>query len=91
MRLRCEARMETVSSLLRKHGQHSGGGGGGGEGEFFPRFAGVVWVAVPLALRARRINTGAGEDNGIDHDKNWLRFPYDSTFLRSHYLHPHPY
>jgi hypothetical protein len=22
--------------------------------------------------------------------KNWLRFPYDSTFLRSHYLHPHP-
>jgi hypothetical protein len=34
--------------------------------------------------------TGAGGDNGIDHNKNWLRFPYDSTFLRSHYLHPHP-
>jgi hypothetical protein len=37
------------------------------------------------------MHTGAGEDHGIDHDKNWLRFPYDSTFLRSHYLHPHPY
>jgi hypothetical protein len=35
--------------------------------------------------------TGAGEDNGIDHKKNWLRFPYDSTVLRSHDLHPHPY
>eukprot|EP01047_Picozoa_sp_COSAG01_P005400 COSAG01_NODE_184_length_22692_cov_155.762758_6_plen_154_part_00 len=35
--------------------------------------------------------TGAGEDNGIDHSKNRLRFPYDSTFLRSHYLRPHPY
>jgi hypothetical protein len=23
--------------------------------------------------------------------KNWRRFPYDSTFWRSHYLHPHPY
>eukprot|EP01047_Picozoa_sp_COSAG01_P020306 COSAG01_NODE_1152_length_11492_cov_12.314842_15_plen_243_part_00 len=23
--------------------------------------------------------------------QNWLRFPYDSTFLQSHYLHPHPY
>jgi hypothetical protein len=29
--------------------------------------------------------TGAGEDNGIDHtDQTWLRFPYDSTFVRSH-------
>jgi hypothetical protein len=35
--------------------------------------------------------TGAGDDHGIDHHKNWLRFPYDSTFLRSRYLHPHPY
>eukprot|EP01049_Picozoa_sp_SAG25_P016548 SAG25_NODE_3849_length_950_cov_1.002350_2_plen_86_part_00 len=34
--------------------------------------------------------TGAGEDNGIDHSKNWLRFPYESTCLRSHYLHLHP-
>jgi hypothetical protein len=34
---------------------------------------------------------GAGEDHGIDHDKNWLRFPYDSTVVRSHYLHPHPH
>jgi hypothetical protein len=25
------------------------------------------------------------------HNKNSLRFTYDSTFLRSHYLHPHPY
>jgi hypothetical protein len=29
---------------------------------------------------------GAGEDHGIDHSKSWLRFPYDSTFLRSHYI-----
>jgi MFS family permease len=36
------------------------------------------------------VRTGAGGDNGIDHTKNWLRVPYDSTFLRSHYLHPHP-
>jgi hypothetical protein len=36
-------------------------------------------------------NTGAGGDNGIDHHENWLRFPYDSTVLRSHDLHPHPY
>jgi hypothetical protein len=35
--------------------------------------------------------TGAGDDHGIDHNKNWLRFPDDSTFLRSHYLHSHPY
>jgi hypothetical protein len=35
--------------------------------------------------------TGAGEDNGIGHDKNCLRFTYDSTFLRSQYLHPHPF
>jgi hypothetical protein len=41
--------------------------------------------------RARALATGAGEDNGIDHNKHWLRFPYDSTFLRSHYLHPNPY
>jgi hypothetical protein len=33
---------------------------------------------------------GAGEDNEIAHNKNWLRFPYDFTFLRSHQLHPHP-
>jgi hypothetical protein len=35
--------------------------------------------------------TGAGGDNGIDHDKNWLRFPYVSIVLRSHDLHPEPY
>ena len=39
----------------------------------------------------RPSDTGAGGDNGIEHNKNWLRFPYDSTILRSHYLHPHPY
>jgi hypothetical protein len=26
--------------------------------------------------------TGAGGDHGIDHHKNWLSFPYDSTVLR---------
>jgi hypothetical protein len=43
---------------------------------------------VPVGMRG---GTGAGEDNGIDHNKNWLRFTYDSKVLRSHYLHPHPY
>jgi hypothetical protein len=28
---------------------------------------------------------------GADHNKDWLRLPYDSTFLRSHYLDSHPY
>jgi hypothetical protein len=27
----------------------------------------------------------------MDHNQNWLRFPYDSACLRSHYLHPRPY
>jgi hypothetical protein len=54
------------------------------------------WSQSSEGLRAARSSnhhhhTGAGEDNGIDHNQNWLRFPYDSTFLRSHYLHPHPY
>jgi hypothetical protein len=61
---------------------------------------GAIQVATSLADKAlnvatfgetaRPLSTGAGEDNGIDHDKNLLRFPCDSTFLRSHYLHPHP-
>jgi hypothetical protein len=29
----------------------------------------------------RRVSTGAGEDHGIDHDKNWLRFPYVFSYL----------
>jgi hypothetical protein len=36
------------------------------------------------------VNTAAGEDNGIDHNKNRLRFPYIFIFFRSYYLHPHP-
>jgi hypothetical protein len=35
-----------------------GGGGGGGGGESFPR---VDWVAVPKALRARRVNRRRGQ------------------------------
>jgi hypothetical protein len=36
----------------------------------------------PPPRRHERPNyTGAGEDTGIDHNKIWLRFPYDSTFL----------
>eukprot|EP01047_Picozoa_sp_COSAG01_P034920 COSAG01_NODE_2646_length_7319_cov_2.926316_8_plen_60_part_00 len=27
----------------------------------------------------------------MDHRQSWLIFTYDSTFLRSHYLPPHPY
>jgi hypothetical protein len=46
---------------------------------------------VGVANWGRDPPTGAGEDNGIAQNQNWLRFPYDSTFLRSHYLHPHPY
>jgi hypothetical protein len=42
-------------------------------------------------LRVITKHTGAGGDNGIDHNKNWLRFPYASEFSRSHDLHPHPY
>jgi hypothetical protein len=34
--------------------------------------------------------TGAGGDYGIGVHKSWLRFPYDSTFWRAYYLHPHP-
>jgi hypothetical protein len=54
----------------------------------------VLWrcsVRLPYHPPLVIIITGAGEDHGIDHNKNLLRFPYDSTFLRSHYLHPHPY
>eukprot|EP01047_Picozoa_sp_COSAG01_P021790 COSAG01_NODE_1275_length_10938_cov_100.784482_14_plen_92_part_00 len=36
------------------------------------------------------VGTGAGGDTGIDHNKTWPKFPYDPTFWRSHYLHPHP-
>eukprot|EP01047_Picozoa_sp_COSAG01_P049621 COSAG01_NODE_4936_length_4610_cov_4.930836_2_plen_128_part_00 len=32
---------------------------------------------------------GAGGDNGIDHNKNWLRFPYDSTFFSPVPFHEH--
>jgi hypothetical protein len=42
-------------------------------------------------LPSRQADTGAGGDNGIVHDKNWLRFPYVFMFSRSHDLHPHPY
>jgi hypothetical protein len=34
--------------------------------------------------------TGCRGDNGMDHDKNPLRFPYASVLLRTHYLPPHP-
>jgi hypothetical protein len=27
----------------------------------------------------------------IEQNKDWLRFPYDSTVWRAHYLHPHPH
>eukprot|EP01047_Picozoa_sp_COSAG01_P070335 COSAG01_NODE_10630_length_2116_cov_17.950421_3_plen_86_part_00 len=27
----------------------------------------------------------------MDRHQNWLGFPYDSTFVRSHDLHPHPH
>jgi hypothetical protein len=32
-----------------------------------------------------RDRLAAGEDTGIDHHQNWLRFTYDSTSLRSHW------
>jgi hypothetical protein len=46
---------------------------------------------VPRLSPPLHIATGAGGDNGIDHDKNWLTFPYVSICWRSHYLHSHPY
>jgi hypothetical protein len=49
----------------------------------------LLW-ALPRAAAAL-LATGAGGDHGIDYTQNWLRFPYDSTFLRSHHLHLHPY
>jgi len=48
----------------------------------------AMLLAYILRLCRRGRSTGVGEDNGIDHNQNWLRFPYDSTFLRSHYLSP---
>jgi hypothetical protein len=44
----------------------------------------------PGTLAGLGPHTGAGGDNGIAHSKNRLRFPHDSTLLRSHELHPHP-
>jgi hypothetical protein len=38
--------------------------------------------------RLRGSATGAGEDHEIDHNKNWLRFPYVFIFDRSHDLSP---
>jgi hypothetical protein len=61
---------------------------GAGRGGHQPRAgAGLcLWVG----RRPRGCHTGAGGDNGIDHDKNWLRFPYVSTSWRPHHLPPHP-
>eukprot|EP01047_Picozoa_sp_COSAG01_P024772 COSAG01_NODE_1543_length_9973_cov_3.152015_5_plen_219_part_00 len=42
--------------------------------------------------RAPAPHTGAGEDDdGTAPHKTCLRFRYDSTIVRSHSLHPHPY
>jgi hypothetical protein len=43
-----------------------------------------------LVSRARILRMRVEIMESIIIIKNWLRFPYDSTFLRSHYLHPHP-
>eukprot|EP01047_Picozoa_sp_COSAG01_P000520 COSAG01_NODE_10_length_42970_cov_93.010007_16_plen_96_part_00 len=37
------------------------------------------------------VYTCAGGDNGIVHNKNWLRFTYVFVFSRSHDLPPHPH
>jgi hypothetical protein len=46
--------------------------------------------ATPLAgttlSTAVCVYTDAGNHQGIDHNDNWLRFPYDCTFWRSHDL-----
>ena len=42
-------------------------------------------------VRSLTESTGAAGDHEIGHDKNLLRFPYVSIFLRSHDLHLHPY
>eukprot|EP01047_Picozoa_sp_COSAG01_P077342 COSAG01_NODE_13897_length_1520_cov_1.921182_2_plen_241_part_00 len=63
------------------------GGGGGAGSECFPR---VDWVAVPEALRARRVSTGAGGDNRVA--KMWKRrgISASSGYDRSHDLPPAP-
>ena len=43
------------------------------------------FIEIGLRVRARV------KHHGTDQHKHWLRFPYESTFLRSHDLHPHLY
>jgi hypothetical protein len=50
--------------------------------------ANLIWCAPLLLLLLH--NTGAGGDNGKDHNKSWLRFTYVFIFSRSHSLLPHP-
>jgi hypothetical protein len=46
-------------------------------------------VSGPVLTHGKaRLHTGTGGGNGIVHIKNWLRSPYVSICLRSHYLHP---
>jgi hypothetical protein len=47
--------------------------------------SGALEVILLVHLRGR------GRDDGMDHHTHWLRFPYDSTCVRSRYLPPHPY
>jgi hypothetical protein len=44
----------------------------------------------PAQRLSEQINTGAGGDLGIDHNKNCLRFAYVFMSCRSHDLPPHP-
>ena len=64
-----------------------------GEG-FVPNTAASVnkvpCMRAHTAQLRRTFCAGAGEDNGIDHSKNGLRFLWVIIFSRSHDLHPHP-
>jgi hypothetical protein len=81
---RCRpAPTNTIICMLGSHQRRHAGGG-----ELSHR-ARACWLHPCIHHPSR--HTGAGEDNGIDHSKNRLRFPYGFMFSRSHDLPPHPY
>jgi hypothetical protein len=57
----------------------------------------VITTAVKTIRNATYPDTGtcsreprSETQHGIDQNQNRLRSPYDSSFLRSHLVHPHP-
>jgi hypothetical protein len=75
-----------TNTIICMRGSHQRRHAGGGE---LSHRARACWLHPCIHHPSR--HTGAGEDNGIDHSKNRLRFPYGFMFSRSHDLPPHPY